>query len=168
MFVQTTRCKHGQSLYLTYLVRESFRTPQGPRSRTVCNITALPPDTRELVAQSLSGQSFIAPETLQLTQTWSFGGLAVLHQAWNSFGLDRLLSGVTKPRHAGLLKAMIFGRILFPSAKLALVDHARGTLLAAACDLDQASEDFDEDDLYSAMDVPLPPKFSAGGFAGAL
>jgi transposase len=47
---------------------------------------------------------------------------------------------------------MIFGRILFPSAKLALVDHARGTLLASACGLDQATEDFDEDDLYAAMD----------------
>jgi transposase len=47
---------------------------------------------------------------------------------------------------------MVFGRILFPSAKLALVDHARGTLLAAACGLDQASEDFGEDDLYAAMD----------------
>src|SRR5256885_17246779 len=27
-----------------------------------------------------------------------------------------------------------------------------GTLLAAACGLDQATEDFDEDDLYAAMD----------------
>jgi transposase len=32
------------------------------------------------------------------------------------------------------------------------VDHARGTLLAAACGLEQPSEDFDEDDLYAAMD----------------
>jgi transposase len=47
---------------------------------------------------------------------------------------------------------MVFGRILFPSSKLALVDHARGTLLAGACGLDQASEDFDENDLYAAMD----------------
>src|SRR2546421_5291922 len=28
----------------------------------------------------------------------------------------------------------------------------RSTLLAAACGLDQASEDFDEDDLYASMD----------------
>ena len=38
MFVQVTQCKRRSSTYLTYLVRESFRTPQGPRSRTVCNI----------------------------------------------------------------------------------------------------------------------------------
>jgi transposase len=152
MFVQTTKCTHGRTTYLTYLVRESFRTPQGPRSRTVCNITALPPATRDLIAQSLRGHRFVDPEALQLAQAWSFGGIAVLHQAWKDFGLEGLLDFVSNARNAGLLKAMIFGRVLFPSAKLALVDHARGTLLAAACGLDQATEDFDEDDLYAAMD----------------
>ncbi len=151
MFVQLTKCKHGQHSYLTYLVRESFRTPEGPRSRTICNITALPPDTRDLIAQSLRGQSFLPSDQLGLAEALSFGGLAVLRQAWDQLGLDRLFEGLN-PRPAGLLKAMIFGRVLFPSSKLALADHARGTLLAAACGLDQATEDFDEDDLYEAMD----------------
>ncbi len=152
MFVQATKCKHGDHSYLTYLVRESFRTPNGPRSRTICNISALPEQTRELIAQSLRGKSFFATEDLQLTDAWSFGGLAVLRQSWDSLDLDRLFSPVESARHRGLLKAMVFGRILFPSAKLALVDHARGTLLAAACGLDQGTEDFDEDNLYEAMD----------------
>lgn len=152
MFVQVTKCKHGKSTYFTYLVRESFRTPHGPRSRTVCNITALPPPTRELIARSLRGQSFVAPETLQLAQAWSLGGIAVLCRAWQDFGLEGIFDFVQSARPAGLLKARVLGRILFPSAKLALVDHARGTLLAAACGLDQATEDFAEDDLYAAMD----------------
>ena len=152
MFVQATKCKRGDATYLTYLVRKSFRTPQGPRSRTLCNITALPPQTRELISQSLRGQSLVAPDTLHLAEAWSFGGLAVLHQAWEEFGLSRIFHFVAHPRSAGLLKAMTLGRILFPSAKLALVDHTRGTLLAAACGLDQATEDFDEDELYAAMD----------------
>lgn len=152
MFVQATRCRRGSSTYLTYLVRESFRTPQGPRSRTICNITALPEETRELIVQSLRGQDFVATDKLELTDAWSFGGLAVLRQTWEALELDQLLSWIGTARYAGLLKAMIFGRILFPSAKLALADHARGTLLAAACGLNQASEDFDEDDLYAAMD----------------
>ena len=170
MFVQTTTCTHGQATYLTYLVRESFRTAQGPRSRTICNITALPLPTRELIAQSLRGQTFVAPEALALTDAWSYGGLAVLRQAWEDFGLARLFSWVASARSAGLLQAMVFGRILFPSAKLALVDHARGTLLAAACGLDQAREDFDEDDLYAAMDelngrwVPLEQQLYAQSF----
>ena len=53
MFVQVTQCKHGKSTYFTYLVRESFRTPKGPRSRTVCNITALPEPTRDLIAHGI-------------------------------------------------------------------------------------------------------------------
>src|SRR5512139_656059 len=130
MFVQATTCKHGNATYLTYLVRESFRTPKGPRSRTICNITALPPQTRELISQSLRGQSFVAGESLQLAGAWSFGALAILHQAWEDFGLGMIFSFVAHPRTAGLLKAMTLGRVLFPSAKLALVDHARGTLLA--------------------------------------
>lgn len=170
MFVQATKCTRGKTTYLTYLVRESFRTPEGPRSRTVCNITALPGPTRELVAQSLRGQHLVATEALSLPEAWSFGGLAVLRQAWEDFGLGRLFGWVSCPRTAGLLQAMIFGRILFPSAKLALVDQARGTLLAAACGLDQAREDFDEDDLYAAMDeltgrwVPLEQRLYAQSF----
>src|SRR2546422_9553394 len=118
MFVQATRCKRGSSTYLTYLVRESFRTSQGPRSRTICNITALPQETRKLVAQSLRGQSFVATDQLELTDAWSFGGLAVLRQSWDALELDRTLRSIRSVRSVGLLKAMIFGRILFPSAKL--------------------------------------------------
>src|SRR6266446_2558909 len=170
MFVQATQCKHGNTTYVTYLVRQSFRTSKGPRSRTVCNITALPADTRQLIAQSLGGQSFVAAESLDLSEAWSFGGLAVLHQAWDGFGLERLFSPLACARSAGLIKAMVLGRILFPSAKLALVDHARGTLLAAASGLDQTSEDFDEDDLYAAMDelngrwVPIEKQLYEQGF----
>ncbi|MGO8674869.1 MAG: IS1634 family transposase [Limisphaerales bacterium] len=152
MFVQITKCKRGQHLYLTYLVRESFRTPEGPRSRTVCNITALPSETRDLIALSLRGQSLVPGDQLELAQALSFGGLAVLRQSWDHLLLDRLFEGITDPHVVGLLKAMVFGRVLFPSSKLALVDHARGTLLASACGLDQATETFDEDDLYAAMD----------------
>ena len=73
-------------------------------------------------------------------------------------------------RQRRLLQAVIFGRILFPCAKLALVEQASGTLLAAACGLCQQSELFDEDDLYEAMDalngrwVPIEKKLYAEAF----
>src|SRR5215469_5351253 len=100
MFVQATTSTHGKTTYVTYLVRESFRTPKGPRSRTLCNITALPPQTRELISQSLRGQSLVAGESLQLTEAWSFGGLAVLHQAWEDFGLGTIFHFVADARTA--------------------------------------------------------------------
>ena len=152
MFVQTTTSRRkGGRTYFSYLVRESFRTAEGPRSRTVCNITELPADTRELIAASLKGQSFVPAHDVQLHQALDYGGLAVLNDAWRRFGMDRFLASMGSPRQRGLLQAMIYARLLFPCAKLSLKAQAQGAWLAAACGL-APTETFDEDDLYQAMD----------------
>lgn len=152
MFVQTTSStrKSGKT-YLSFLVRESFRTPDGPRSRTVCNITDLPVHTRQLIADSLKGRVFLPAEQVQLHQALDYGGLAVLSDAWTRFGLAQLLAPISSARHRGLLQALIYSRLLFPCAKLSLAQQAQGTWLAQACGLDPA-ETFNEDDLYAAMD----------------
>lgn len=151
MFVQVTQSGRGQKKYVSYLVRESFRTAQGPRSRTVCNITSLPSEVRDLVTQALRGEPMVPVQRLELADALSFGGLAVLRDAWSRFGLDDLLQDIPSARERGLIQAMTFARLLFPCAKLALAQQAQGTLLAQACGL-AADEDFDEDDLYAAMD----------------
>jgi len=151
VFVQATKSRRNGKTYVTYLVRESFRTPEGPRSRTVCNISKLPDDVRKLVAESLSGRTFVEAEAIELEHSLDCGGLAVLVDAWRTMGLDQLLAGIGTPRDRALIKAMVFSRLLFPCAKLALKDQARGTLLASACGL-SPDESFDEDDLYEAMD----------------
>ncbi len=152
MFVQVTTSTRKGKTYLTHLVRESFRTPKGPRSRTICNISGLPEDLRQLMAAHLKGEPLVALRELKLTHALDYGGLAVLVDAWHRFGLDRCLSGLGTTRQQGLLKALVLGRILFPSAKLALAKQAAGTALARACGL-PAAEAFDEDELYAAMDL---------------
>ena len=152
MFVQaTTSARQNGKTYVSYLVRESFRTPQGPRSRTVCNITDLPAPTRELIAASLQGQDFLPTAQVQLHEALDYGGLAVLNDAWSRFHLDTLLAGIGSPRQRGLLQAIIYSRLLFPCAKLSLAAQAQGTWLAPACGLGP-EESFAEDDLYAAMD----------------
>jgi hypothetical protein len=152
VFVQTTKSsrQHGKT-YVSYLVRESFRTPSGPRSRTVCNITDLPPDTRDLIAASLKGQSFLPTEQVQLEEALDYGGLLVLNDAWSRFGVAGLFAGIGSARQRGLLQATIYSRLLFPCAKLSLAQKAQGTWLAQACGL-EATESFNEDDIYGAMD----------------
>jgi transposase len=152
VFVQATRSsRQNGKTYVSYLVRESFRTPSGPRSRTVCNITDLPPDTRDLIAASLKGQSFLAAEQVQLEEALDYGGLAVLNDAWSRFGLPELFADIGSARQRGLLQATIYSRLLFPCAKLSLAQEAQGTWLAQACGL-EATESFNEDDIYGAMD----------------
>ena len=152
MFVQTTTSarKNGKT-YVSYLVRESFRTPEGPRSRTICNITDLPPATRELIVDSLKGHDFLPASEVALHEALDYGGLAVLNDAWSRFGLDALFAPIGNKRQRGLLKSVIYSRLLFPCAKLSLGIQAQGTWLAQACGLDP-NESFDEDDIYGAMD----------------
>lgn len=151
MFVQATKSKRAGKTYVTYLVRESFRTPAGPRSRTVCNISKLPPDVREMISSALAGNRLVAENAIELHDALDCGGLAVLVETWQQLGLDQLLANIGSPRERSLIQAMVFSRLLFPCAKLALKERAAGSLLAAACGL-SAQERFDEDDLYAAMD----------------
>jgi transposase len=152
VFVQATKSsrKNGKT-YVSYLVRESFRTPKGPRSRTVSNITDLPAATRELIIASLQGRSFLPAEQIQLEQALDYGGLAVLNDAWVRFGMAELFAHIRSARQRGLLQATIYSRLLFPCAKLSLAQKAQGTWLAQACGL-EAAESFNEDDIYLAMD----------------
>jgi transposase len=152
VFVQATTSsgKNGKT-YVSYLVRESFRTPAGPRSRTICNITDLPVPTRELIAASLQGQTLLAADQIQLQEALDYGGLAVLNDAWSRFRLAELFTDLGSPRQRRLLQAVIYSRLLFPCAKLSLAQRAAGTWLAQACGL-EVDESFDEDDIYEAMD----------------
>ena len=152
MFVQaTSSSRQNGKTYVSYLVRESFRTANGPRSRTVCNITDLPPETRELITASLKGRAFFPAEQVQLQESLDYGGLAVLNDAWSRLGLAELFADIGSARQRGLLQATIYSRLLFPCAKLSLAQKAQGTWLAQACGL-EATESFNEDDIYAAMD----------------
>jgi len=152
MFLQRTTSRRKKKTYVSWLVRESFRTAQGPRSRTVCNLSGLPEAVRELVGQALQGRPMAPVDELEISSALDFGGLAVLRDGWDRLGLEAFLADIPSARQRGLLQAMIFARLLFPCAKLALAEQARGTLLAAACGLNQKTESFNEDDLCEAMD----------------
>lgn len=152
MFLQKTTSGKKQK-YVSWLVREGFRTDKGPRSRTVCNVTGLPEAALEALRLALQGKHLVPLEELALEGAFDYGGLAVLREAWWHFGLETLFEQVPSARQRGLLQALVFARLLFPSSKLALAEQARGTLLASACGLDPKKETFDEDDLYAAMDA---------------
>ena len=160
-----------QNLRLLLGARVLSHLPGATLAHCVQHIPALPPEVRDLVAAALSGQTCVALERIELSHALDYGGLAVLREAWQRFGLEKLFAEVPLVRQRRLLQAMIFGRIIFPCAKLALVEQASGTLLASACGLCQQSETLDEDDLYEAMDglngrwVPIEKQLYTEAFA---
>jgi len=105
VFVQATKSsRQNGKTYVSYLVRESFRIPSGPRSRTVCNITDLPPDTRDLIAASLKGQVFLPADQVQLEAAWTTAVWPSLTMAGHASGWENSLRASVRPANADCSK----------------------------------------------------------------
>lgn len=153
MFVQTSRTTINGKLYECKTVRESYRSANGPRSRTVCNISKLPPHVQDAICALLKNPAscLVPSDSLGLHDALGFGGIAVLEDAWERYHLDDVLGGVNDAQDRGRIKAMVFSRLLFPGSKLSLKTRSADSVLAAACGLEK--DDLDEDRLYEAMDA---------------
>jgi hypothetical protein len=153
MFVQTSKTTIKGKTYTCKTVRESYRTAKGPRSRMVCNISKLPEHVQAGIEVLLKdpGASLLPAGSLGLSEALGFGGVAVLHDAWDRWGFERILGGAGSVADRGRIKAMVFARLLFPGSKLSLKTASADSALAASCGLRQ--DDLDEDRLYRAKDA---------------
>jgi len=153
MYIQTSKTTINGKTYECKTVRESFRTPKGPRSRLVCNISKLPANIQAAIEALLKnpGSDLVPSAALGLHDALAFGGVAVLQDAWERYGLDAVLSEAADPVVRGRIKAMVFARLLFPGSKLSLKTRSADSALADACGLTR--DDLDEDRLYEAMDA---------------
>ena len=150
MFLQETKTKRGGKTYISYLVRESFRTANGPRGRTICNLTHLPKEVRDMVGQALRGAALVPLEKLEVNNIHSCGGCVVLEDAARRYALADLLAPLSQ-RNAALVQAMIFGGLLFPPSMAPFYVESRPVRLAMFCGLDPDRERFDMADLEAAL-----------------
>ena len=150
VFLQETKTKRGGKTYVSYLVRESFRTANGPRGRTVCNLTHLPKEVRDMVGQALKGHSMVPLNRLEVNNIHSCGGCVVLEDAAARYKVAEWLAALD-PRNAALVRAMIFGGLLTAPSVAPFYVEARTARLAMFCGLDADKERFDAADLNAAL-----------------
>lgn len=141
------------------LLRESFRENGKVKTRTLANISHLPPQQIEslrlALAGSLAAPSSPLPDAFRISRSLPHGHAAAVLGCLRNLHLDSILDPVAS-RQRDLVLAMIVARILDPASKLAT---ARGlhtdtlhTSLGELLDVDSA----DETELYQAMDWLLP------------
>jgi len=150
MFLQETKTKRGGKTYISYLVRESFRTANGPRGRTICNLTHLPKEVRDMVGQALRGAALVPLGRLEVNNTHGYGGCVALEDAARRYDLPAFLAPLS-PRNGALVQAMIFGGLLFAPSVAPFNAEARTARLAGFCGLDPEREQFDPADLAAAL-----------------
>ena len=130
------------------LLRESYRENGKVKTRTLANLSKLPPAAIEILKRSLKGESLVPlQETLNIIASPHHGHVEAVLQTLCRLSLPRLLD--SRPsRERNLVVAMIVARILAPHSKLATTRWWHNTTLPAVLGV----QDANESDLYAALD----------------
>ena len=132
------------------LIRESYREGGKVNTRTLSNITKLPPDAIEAVRRTLAGERLVsADDAFKILPDGSrpHGHVEAVLVAMRRLGFAKLV-GSRRSRSRDLVVAMVAARLLAPSSKLATARWWHSNTLAE----ELAVADASEDDLYAAMD----------------
>src|SRR5690242_15113729 len=135
------------------LLRESYRENGKVRKRTLCNLSDWPTAHVEGLRGVLKGGTIIPAEqdAFTILRSLPHGHVAAALGTARKIGLDRLL-GSDGDRCRDLVLALLIGRILEPTSKLAaaraLSPATASSSLGEALDLGEV----DDDDLYAALD----------------
>lgn len=130
------------------LLRESYRQGGKVKTRTLANLSKLPPDAIALLRRSLKGEKLIAAgDAFEVLESPHHGHVQAVLFAMRRLGFEALLA--SRPsRQRDLVSAMVAARILEPSSKMAATRWWHVTTLPKIL----GAADADEDDLYEAMD----------------
>jgi hypothetical protein len=130
------------------LLREGYREGGKVKTRTLANLSKLPPEALAVLRQVLKGDKLIkAGDAFEAIASPHHGHVQAVWVAMQRLGFANLIA--SRPsRHRDLVVAMVAARILEPDSKLATTRWWHTTTLPAMLGV----ADADEDDLYAAMD----------------
>ena len=134
------------------LIRESYREGDKVKSRTLANITKLPPNAIEAVRRTLKGEQLVSSDdAFEILRTRPHGHVAAVVGTMHKLGIPELLS-TRKHAKRQLALAMIAGRILDPCSKLATAQKVDPDALSSSLGEVLGVEGADADNLYEALD----------------
>jgi transposase len=130
------------------LLREGYREGGKVRTRTLANLSKLPPHAVAALRQALKGDKLIkADEAFEAISSRHHGHVQAVLEAMRRLDFAPLIA--SRPsRQRSLVVAMVAARILEPDSKLGTTRWWNLTTLPSLLGVSDA----DEEDLYSAMD----------------
>ncbi len=131
------------------LLRESYRDKGKVKSRTLANLSSLPPQCIDILRRSLKGENLVSTDAFEIVEDGSpaHGHVNAVMTAMRLLDFSRLICS-RRSRQRDLVVAMVAARILEPRSKLATTGWWADTTLPEMLDVFDA----DENDLYDAMD----------------
>ena len=140
--------RHGDRVYVSHLVRRSFREGGRVRHETIANVSKLPAAAIEALTRALRGETLVgAGDAFRIERSLPAGHVECVLAAAGRLGLARLLDR-SPSRERDLCVAMVCQRVIAAGSKLATTRLLGQSTLASELDVEGA----DEDELYAAMD----------------
>jgi len=150
MYVDECNYKRGDKTYYRALIRRSYRQAGKIRHQTVGNISKASPQQIQAVKAALAGdvvpaEQALTPETIPLKEGPALGAVYVFAHIAQRLGITNALGNL----HIALLVLwLIFARIIDQGSRLSAVRLSQKHAVKQILGLDN----FDEDDLYQALD----------------
>jgi transposase len=132
------------------LLREGYRENGMVKTRTLANLSSLPPRAIDSLRRSLKGENLVSvEESFEIIEDGSpaHGHVEAVMTAMRRLGFSRLVCSRSS-RQRNLVVAMVVARILEPKSKLETTRWWSDTTLPETLSICDANED----DLYNAMD----------------
>lgn len=148
MHVVTNTRRKGERVYVSHLLRRSYREDGKVKKQTLANLSHLPDQLIELIRASLRGETLVgAAEAFTIERSLPAGHVECVLAAAGRLGLAGLL-GRSSGRERDLVLAMVCQRVICPGSKLETSRLLGQSTLGSELGL----EGVDEDQLYAAMD----------------
>jgi transposase len=133
------------------LLRESYREEGKVKNRTVANISDWPPEQIEALRAVLKGDLTGVGPMPEVEASLPHGHVAAVLGTARHIGMEKLLSNKWG-RERDLVMALVCGRVLVPSSKLALAQALQPGSAHHTLGQELGVEGATEDELYGAMD----------------
>ncbi|WDE97048.1 IS1634 family transposase [Lentisphaera profundi] len=158
MYLETIKSKRNGKIYVSHLVRETFREDGKIKHRTLSNVSKLPPAQLLALKNSLKGKKGdFNLEDLRHGRSYEFGASYVFMELAKNLGLDKMIfSQKTQCREDVL--AMIVGRLVYQGSKLSLTNMYQDTFLWALAGHELGVRPDVEAHCYKPMDELLERK----------
>jgi len=124
MYVETIKSKRGNKIYLTTLIRESYRQGGKVKHRTLSNISKLPQNLIDQIKNIIKNKDVCiqgCSQQIQIQESREYGASYTVWCVAKSLGLDDLIYS-RREQWRNDAMAMIVGRVVYQGSKLSLTN----------------------------------------------
>jgi len=146
----TTRSYHGK-VYLSHLLRRSFREGGKVKHQTLGNLSHLPPELIDTIRRRLAGATPADHGAWEIVRSLPHGHVAAVLGTLRQIGLEGVLAS-RSCRARSLVTALIVMRLIAPQSKLATCRGLKEETATTSLAVELALGEIAEEELYQALD----------------